>query len=1041
MDIVQSCPSSSTTGSELARTLGAGCKQHGKLVYSTSIAPPSTLATISGYLTGISSFLSKNIGPTLARATAAAPKQPAVSSDTTIRTSDESTKEEVIFSKFQWIDWSGLQSSRLFLLLGYPHGFQIWDVTDTDTAVEIVSIRDGCEAVVDIEVIPTPWLSHVADPFKSERPLVVFVTKVDKGDHSAYTATIVSLSTNTLIHTIELASCPIAQMRVDANAKYLAFNLGKQLGIRLYSLLDFSLMATYTDVHASPLHDAPVFEIGSRLIAYTTTTKFNPAFSKNYLASPHIQSGSDLETLDLCSGILGTSPLHANASISPSLKCATHPANSGGNTNSAGNSGSGGVNAGEVATKVAKGVASGVKVIGEYGYHAISSYFTGDATSPSFGGVPSRAMAESFGKSNGFGNPVSNSYESRKDRKKDPQDGIIVLRSLPRPFSKGKEHSLKSSPQLDQTQPESSSILSLFHPHTNPVAILKMDPSETRLYTASIEGTSIYVWDISDIYLRRVNSLHIVGTHGGCQPIPRCLFRCDRGYTAAKIDSISQSANGKWISVMTARGTAHVFHTEFGSDTNDTANRDRHDRQTSDGGVQRTFGVKMLTPIVRLNARTSIDVVKHMFTSDSSSGMPGSTGTDYTNTTSLEDHIECDEDQNMSHNKPNFLPPFNLSGCTHISAFLSSDLTYSPGLPSTERQRIVVWDLTGKVTLFWVDLIPEEGLSQRTATLPPAVLTVLNSFPRATFMKSVSLHDGLGATVIKTEYKVLTMPVSSTELQRKNSHEQVWMSDQILEDTESAYSVDSNRRRPSQQKQLWPSRIEISSCSDQRIPLWMDLQCTMQVYHPDLATKTLVTLMTDTSTDQTFTADTDARSSIKPCPSFSDVPLAMNIVVAPYTPTPHGDRKGFPRLDGDSELEQGILSAMGDGMEMPVGQQSLLDAFFIEDDGFNVIKSAHSIPVYERVEYSAGSGGSSIVGTAWGNVQKVFDASARRKSLMSSNVDMESIDDLCILEDGTDEIVVSSSDSAMREGFEPTLTRKEAKRRRKQQLINNHLME
>ncbi|OAJ43063.1 hypothetical protein BDEG_26448 [Batrachochytrium dendrobatidis JEL423] len=198
MDIVQSCPSSSTTGSELARTLGAGCKQHGKLVYSTSIAglethclnccshrvvlpaylillctfrPPSTLATISGYLTGISSFLSKNIGPTLARATAAAPKQPAVSSDTTIRTSDESTKEEVIFSKFQWIDWSGLQSSRLFLLLGYPHGFQIWDVTDTDTAVEIVSIRDGCEAVVDIEVIPTPWLSHVADPFKSERPL------------------------------------------------------------------------------------------------------------------------------------------------------------------------------------------------------------------------------------------------------------------------------------------------------------------------------------------------------------------------------------------------------------------------------------------------------------------------------------------------------------------------------------------------------------------------------------------------------------------------------------------------------------------------------------------------------------------------------------------------------------------------------------------------------------------------------------------------------------------------------------------------------
>ncbi|KAH6563411.1 hypothetical protein BASA62_008622 [Batrachochytrium salamandrivorans] len=151
------------------QSLGAGCSSHGRHIVCSSISPPSTLATLSGYLTGISSFVSQNITASLGRPSGAptAPENQALSPVNSNNVRDDklgkaalisaSQKEEVVFSKFQWIDWSASQSPRLFLLLGYWNGVQIWDVSDTETAVEIISIRDGWGAVTDINVIATPW--------------------------------------------------------------------------------------------------------------------------------------------------------------------------------------------------------------------------------------------------------------------------------------------------------------------------------------------------------------------------------------------------------------------------------------------------------------------------------------------------------------------------------------------------------------------------------------------------------------------------------------------------------------------------------------------------------------------------------------------------------------------------------------------------------------------------------------------------------------------------------------------------------------------
>ncbi|KAH6574272.1 hypothetical protein BASA60_005623 [Batrachochytrium salamandrivorans] len=106
------------------QSLGAGCSSHGRRIVCSSISPPSTLATLSGYLTGISSFVSQNITASLGRPSGAptAPENQALSPVNSNNVRDDklgkaalisaSQKEEVVFSKFQWIDWSASQSPR-----------------------------------------------------------------------------------------------------------------------------------------------------------------------------------------------------------------------------------------------------------------------------------------------------------------------------------------------------------------------------------------------------------------------------------------------------------------------------------------------------------------------------------------------------------------------------------------------------------------------------------------------------------------------------------------------------------------------------------------------------------------------------------------------------------------------------------------------------------------------------------------------------------------------------------------------------------------
>ncbi|KAI8925181.1 hypothetical protein BC831DRAFT_512707 [Entophlyctis helioformis] len=1137
----------------------------GRRVPHSTITPPSTLSAIFSGLSGIASSLAHAASSASSSVSGA---QPSLShhhhhqqlhsthggpgpgsgtgadGDAAGAAAAAQGREEVVAARFQWVDWAGAAcspspsppSSRLLLLLGYDHGLQVWDVSDHDLATELLSLRAGRGRVAAMQVAPTPprSLGHggASDPFKAQRPLISFLETTagqpapaasaspslvsvasdpasDGRGRSCTTAHFLSLATKQIVHSIDLGSGTVDDMRINTNG---TINLGTS--IRLFSLLDFSMLADFADVHASPLRDLPVFDQSTRLIAYTTTTPYIPPV-------PQPQRHASI------SG-------HGYHSADPAdeFSHVSMPAMTGDGRAALNATAAGAQAAGEVATKVAKEIASGVKVIGEYGYHAISNYFASSAASGSTAAAAATGPRSIQRNKHSLGIITcigAGGFDQKKERKREPQDGVVVLRNLPAYASFSPT---QSSPTFDPL-----SIRGLFKPHSNPVGIIRFDPSETRMFTASVEGTTVYGWDLTGLFSRArqgnsrgsnssASNGAASGTHSGngagtsgstlsmaagsgrasssgsgrppAAGIPQCIFRCERGYTTAVIQDLSLSLDGRWLSVSTASGTTHVFHTDFSGSkaAGDQGNRSSNlsnaignargrpastSAAAPDAGRYRArsvsgnssilgFGaaghgpatasrVKKLAPIARLNARTSIDVVKRMFTGDAGSSATSATSTTSAGGSATHAFMDGgDDDDGESVLAAGAAGHGGLLGLGRtdlhngrIAAFLSTEYgsapissagsspTDHPPLP-IERQRLLVWDPAGKLSMYWIDLVPVEEDTRRAsasgggsgtggstgsglAALTPAMMQLLSKFPKTTYTRA------LGGRRI--EYRILMVPVSQSSLQRDHHWRECLAQDLILGGArEDLYQYRSSAAMAATAAggsapaawtaaaaRLWPSEIETTTCSDLRIPLWMDRQCTMQVYQTDQATRSLVALMDPNANKDTpaghesplhsspaRNADSSRSSTasgtstpqrpglLKPRPSFSDLPPTVTIAIVPYTPTPYGERKGlFPRVDGgvsgnDTDLEEGILSAMGDGLDMPVGQQSLLDAFFVDEEGYHVITSSQSIPSVgggghrSAGNYAATSASSalststpsSLLGSAWDSAKKAL---------------------------------------------------------------------
>ncbi|KAG8068790.1 hypothetical protein GUJ93_ZPchr0005g15074 [Zizania palustris] len=109
----------------------------------------------------------------------------------------------------------------------------------------------------------------------------------------------------------------------------------------------------------------------------------------------------------------------------------------------------------------------------------------------------------------------------------------------------------------------SKEIISQFRAHASPISALCFDPSGTLLVTASVHGHNINVFRIMPTLI--ANGSGSVRYDWTVSHVH--LYKLYRGMTAAVIQDISFSHFSQWISIVSSRGTCHIFTlSPFGGD-------------------------------------------------------------------------------------------------------------------------------------------------------------------------------------------------------------------------------------------------------------------------------------------------------------------------------------------------------------------------------------------------------------------------------------------------------------------------------------------
>jgi len=126
------------------------------------------------------------------------------------------------------------------------------------------------------------------------------------------------------------------------------------------------------------------------------------------------------------------------------------------------------------------------------------------------------------------------------------------------------EHPPSPAPEIEQDHPAIGTVMIVdvlsndkpvahFRAHRKEIAFLAFDPSGKLLATASVEGCTIHIYQISpsDSIYRSFRHIYIL----------------HRGMTTAVITGITFSNDSRWLAVSTARGTTHIYaiNTEGGA--------------------------------------------------------------------------------------------------------------------------------------------------------------------------------------------------------------------------------------------------------------------------------------------------------------------------------------------------------------------------------------------------------------------------------------------------------------------------------------------
>ncbi|KAF0453413.1 autophagy-related protein 18f isoform x2 [Gigaspora margarita] len=443
----------------------------------------------------------------------------------------EKKKDVIVYAAFDEIltcsnDAYKSAKNQSVLFLGYPDGFQIWDISSADNIHELISIRDEENLGQVICIKPIPNSRHIPkdalDKYAEVRPLIGLVcilTPPRENDIFPKPKSVLkffSLKTHKIVKSMEFEDDGNI-VNLNCNERVIVVSLVNpaKLHVISSSTLEPLPFSPLQDVATHPSTRVPVFALGPRLLAYATTS--HPP-ENNGKKDGYMMNDNDEE-------------VRATGKY-------------------------------RVAKDVAKEVVNGVKLLGDYGYQTLSSYFNNSnpqtstsikpqptmpininnhadishssfstQTSPSNGYYYNPKVGNSNGESNGIGlNGIANSFENDKEN---GAVGAVLIRDL--------------GISCDE-QKKQSNIIVYFSPHTNPVGYLSFSPSGTFLLSTSVQGHQFHVFEVIGKRRRGKKSL-------------KHVYQLSRGYTNAIIGDggVGWSDDSRWCAVASGRGTIHLF--------------------------------------------------------------------------------------------------------------------------------------------------------------------------------------------------------------------------------------------------------------------------------------------------------------------------------------------------------------------------------------------------------------------------------------------------------------------------------------------------
>ncbi|XP_076890513.1 autophagy-related protein 18g-like [Bidens hawaiensis] len=425
-------------------------------------------------------------------------------------------RDQVIWAGFDRLETSPA-SFRHVLLLGYQTGFQVIDVEDASDFTELVSKRDG--PVTFLQLLHIPTKSDGNEKFLQLHPLLMVVA----GDEPTRSG---------LAQNRTYLSAPGRDGSVMAQSGSL---VDSPTAVRFYSLKSncyvkvLRFRSTVFMVRCSSLIVAIGLEKEIHCLdAVTLETKFAVP---TYLVPR--SRGQGMVGVNFGYGPLTVGPrwlayssnklLVSNTghlspkNLTPGISPSTSPSN--------------GSLVARYAMESSKQLAAGIITLGDKGYKKISKYY------------PDMLQDRPMSPTNSNPNWKVRSSSSDVDNA-----GMVIVKDV-----------------------ISEAVISQFRAHSSPLSALCFDPSGTLLVTASIHGNNVNIFRImpctrntSSNQIHDWNSSHVL------------LYKLHRGITSAVIQDISFSCYCQWISIVSSKGTCHVFAlSPFGGDVSYRAQRSR----------------------------------------------------------------------------------------------------------------------------------------------------------------------------------------------------------------------------------------------------------------------------------------------------------------------------------------------------------------------------------------------------------------------------------------------------------------------------------